>query len=174
MSLRGMLRTGLIVLAAVGSLATTAACDAGRKDDPVVNVEATDATMNAAIAEARAALPRFWALYEGDPVVNATAGLKVGFPVKGGGHEHMWLNTIKREGAVITGVLGNDPAFIPSMKLGDVVTIDPALISDWSYERNGRLYGSYTTRVLVGQMSAEEAAPYRKMLSDKPLEDGRP
>lgn len=129
--------------------------------------------MNAAIAEARRSLPTFWTLLQTDPVVAASGKIKVGFDTPGG-PEHMWVREVRREGAVVKGLLDNRPVWLAGVAKGDPVTVDPADISDWSYIRDNRMYGSYTTRVMLPHFPAEQREAYRKFLSDKPLEDGRP
>ena len=65
-----------------------------RAEDPIEMFGPDDATMNAAIEQARAGLPRFWELF--------TAGdgsdfmLKVGFPTPDGGNEHIWVGDVQR------------------------------------------------------------------------------
>lgn len=143
------------------------------KKDEIVGFRESDAAMNAAIAEARRSLPTFWSLLETDPVVAASGKIKVGFDTPGG-PEHMWVREIRREGAVVKGLLDNRPVWLKGFAKGDAVTVDPADISDWSYIRDDRMYGSYTTRVMLPHLPAEQRETYRKFLSDKPLEDRRP
>ena len=43
-----------------------------------------------------------------------------------------------------------------------------AMISDWGYVRDGRMYGNYTTRVMLKRIPAEQAEGLRKILSPQP------
>jgi uncharacterized protein YegJ (DUF2314 family) len=140
------------------------------EDDPVEMFAPDDATMNAAIAEARAGLPRFWELFQNND--GADFMLKVGFPTPGGGNEHIWVSDIQRSDAGITAVVQNDPVNVPSLQHGARAPIDDALISDWSLTRNGKTYGHYTTRVVVASLPLEEQAQYAEFLAS--VEQGVP
>lgn len=169
-------RTLLLAAAAVLAMSSTVLAQTpgnGPKKDEIVGFRESDAAMNAAIAEARRSLPIFWTLLETDPVVAASGKIKVSFDTPGG-PEHMWVREIRREGAVVKGLLDNRPVWLKGFAKGDAVTVDPADISDWSYIRHDRMYGSYTTRVMLPHLPAEQRETYRKFLSDKPLEDRRP
>lgn len=168
------LRLALIVAATVLATACGADAQSGRnerKSDEIVNFRDTDAEMNAAMAEARRTLPTFWKLLASDPVVAETGKIKVGFDTSGG-LEHIWVREVRYEKGVVRGLLDNRPVYLEASK-GDPVTIDPAKISDWSYIRNDRMYGSFTTRVMLPSLDPEQREGLRQFLSDKPLEDGR-
>lgn len=95
--------------------------------------------------------------------------LKVTFDTPQGQQEHIWTNAIQRDGDTITGVIANTPLNVPSLRPGQRVIIDPARIYDWAYTRDGKLYGHFTSRVLLDGMPAAEAAPIRAQLSTTPL-----
>jgi len=171
------IRLALSVIAAVltvscGAPAQEAQND--RKADPVTMFAESDRQMNAAMAEARRTMPRFWAAIDSDPAVAGSALIKLGFDTDDGSVEHIWVEQIRRDGDVIRGVVGNRPVHIASLSKGDAVTIDPKRISDWSYTRGERMYGNFTTRVMLPELPAEHQAELRAALSEKPLEDGRP
>ena len=136
-------------------------------EDKVVNFDGGDAEMNAAIAAARKTLPVFWKHMQdhaGEP-----SSLKVGLPTSKG-HEHIWVSDIEAKGDKITARLANDPDDLPGLKLGSPVSFTEAQISDWAYEKNGKLYGHYTTRVVIKHIDPAEAAQVRAMLSENPVE----
>lgn len=139
-------------------------------DDPVVEFSKDDVELNAAIKAARDTLPIFWTLFDTDPVVKDTGILKVSFPIRGGGNEHMWMKDLERRNGVIYGTLDNIPAGDVGHRKGDRIRIDPEQITDWSYFRAGRMYGGYTTRVMVKQAPPEIAEGLLRVLSDRPLE----
>ncbi len=117
--------------------------------DPVVQVEATDAEMNAAIAQARATLPDFWtALGQHDATTDMFA-LKVAFPYGLDNHEHIWCQEVSRASTGISATVGNAPEAPVGVKLGDRVTVNEADVSDWMYTRDGKIIGAYTLRVLL-------------------------
>ncbi|MDP2764161.1 MAG: DUF2314 domain-containing protein [Brevundimonas sp.] len=124
--------------------------------------------MNAAVAQARATLPIFLARLDAGDIL-PTDSLKVGFPVDGS-HEHIWVNQIARKGDDLTGVLNNEPNYLAGHHLGSAVTFPAALVSDWSYEKDGKRWGNYTTRVMLPYLSPEQAASVRATLSATPTE----
>ena len=44
--------------------------------------------------------------------------------------------------------------------------IDPAIISDWMYRRDGKIVGGETIRVLIPRLGEDEAAQVKAMLAD--------
>lgn len=145
------------------ALALTACGQPAASNDPVETFAPDDAAMNAAIAEARAGLPRFWELYQTNDGTDFM--LKVAFPTPDGGNEHIWVGDIQRTDAGVTAVVQNEPANVPSLQFGARTPIDEALISDWALTRNGQMYGHYTTRVVVGSLPAAEQAQYGDFLA---------
>ena len=139
-------------------------------DDPVVEFSKDDAELNAAIKAARETLPIFWTLFDTDPVVKESGLVKVAFPIRGGGNEHMWLKDLQRRNGAIYGTLDNIPAGDVGHRKGDRIRIDPEQITDWSYFRAGRMYGNYTTRVMVKHAPSATAEELLRVLSDRPLE----
>lgn len=170
-----MSRRIVLALAAGLAVLTLSACDseAPKVDnsgpgDEVVQFEAQDAAMNAAIAQAKASLPAFLARLDAGQITPADS-LKVGFPANGG-HEHIWVNQIARQGDQLTGLLVNEPNWMPGLHERSPVTFAPALVSDWSYEKDGKLWGNYTTRVMLPSLPPEEAEALKADLSDTPTE----
>lgn len=135
-----------------------------RAEDPVEMFGPDDATMNAAIAEARAGLPRFWELFQaGD---GSDFMVKVGFPTPDGGNEHIWVGDLQRAAdGSLSAVVQNEPHNVPSIRFGERANFDEAWISDWALTRNRRMYGHYTTRVVVGSLPPEEQAQYAGFLA---------
>ena len=128
--------------------------------DDVKSVEAEDPQMNAAIAEAQRTLPQFLEFLQTKGAERDSAGFK--FPL--GGWEHIWVNQIHRDGDYLVGKLGNVP-MQENYRLGDVVRVPLADISDWAWrDRKGVMQGHYTTRVLLDIMSPEEAEAVRQAL----------
>ena len=136
-------------------------------EDKVVNFGEDDAEMNAAIAAARKTLPVFWKHLQAKP--DEASSLKVGLATSNG-HEHIWVSDIEAKGDKITGRLANDPDNLPGLKLGSPVSFTESQISDWAYAKNGKLYGHYTTRVVIKHIDPAEAAQVRAMLSENPVE----
>jgi uncharacterized protein YegJ (DUF2314 family) len=129
------------------------ACTEQSKTTPV---EATDAEMNAAMAEARSTLDRFFD-------ARAAKGehfeglLKVYFPMPGTeeGGEHMWVLALDRTEGEISGRLISTPESV-ALKAGDTVRFPQERVSDWLYVEDGKAVGAVTVRLLRSRMTAEE------------------
>jgi uncharacterized protein YegJ (DUF2314 family) len=137
--------------------------------DRTILVDAADRDLEAAIDQARAKLPNFWRLFDNDSEVRDTGVLKVGFR-QDNQAEFMWVGSLKREGNRITGRLNNTPTLIDDVAEGQTVTVDPAEIIDWSYSRDGKAWGHFTTRVLMRRLTPAEAAEFDGYFSDTPVE----
>ncbi|NBB16059.1 DUF2314 domain-containing protein [Caulobacter sp. SLTY] len=159
-----------LLLAAVLVAAPMVAFAQSEPTENVLNFSEDDRAMNAAIGEARRTLPDFWRRFESDQQVHDSALLKVRFPVKNGGSEYMWVRDISRPGGKITGILDNVPTLDVGVREGDRVTVDPADITDWVYDRGGRRWGGFTIRVHISRLTGERADQIRQVLSDTPVE----
>lgn len=138
------------------SAPATAAPDSEREAmmadrEDMVTVEASDARMNAAIAEARATLPDFLSAYRSGRFDAASFVIK--YPL--GGWEHIWVDITSIDKDVVNGRLSNVPAQ-PAYRQGQVVRVPLTDISDWAYrDERGVMVGHRTTRVLLPQMDAD-------------------
>lgn len=151
-------------LSVCAALAVAVAPAAAQKREPDSNLELVaedDAEMNAAIAGARALLPAFWAASGGQGWDSAQ--LKAGLVTDDGGVEHIWVAQPRLVGGRVHGVLSNEPVHMRALRLGDPVTFEESQISDWMIVRGGRIYGSFTTRVLIARMDPAERAAYAAM-----------
>ncbi len=140
--------------------------------ETTISVTPVDPAMQAAYADANASLPTFWALFARDKVVAETGMLKVAFAAKDDVNiEHMWVRDLERKAnGEIWGTLDNAPARDVGYVKGERVRVDAGKIRDWQYARNGRIYGSFTTRALLSRLPKDAAADYRSVLSETPLE----
>jgi uncharacterized protein YegJ (DUF2314 family) len=139
---------------------------------PIAYVDKQDAEVNASIAEARRNLPIFWRTFDRQPEGVDRYGLKIRFPTQSGGGEHIWIDVTSRNGDDIVGVIDNDPEYRPDLKLGMTVHVKAADITDWSYRRGGKMFGGFTTRVLLKHLDEADAAKTRTLLSPSPVEPG--
>ena len=96
--------------------------------------------------------------------------LKVALPSSNGGREHIWVVGVTRSGDGYRGRLDNEPQRLPGLSRGSEVSFTTDMISDWAYEHNGRLWGGYTLRVMLPDLSPDDAAGLRAHLSDTPIE----
>ena len=135
------------------------------KQDKIISVKPDDAEMNAAIARARASLPQFWEVF-GNPAHGEKGfSLKVRITDKHGS-EHFWLTDIERKDGQLHGIVNNDPDIVKNVKLGQLIAIPEADISDWMYMREGKMVGNYTLRVLFKSMPANEVKQYKAMMAE--------
>ena len=137
----------------------------------IVSVTGQDAEVNAAIAEGRARLPYFWQHFDKPEKGESEFVLKVSFPATNAGrpyHEHIWVDHLRKTATGYEGQLADEPNWMPGKKYGDVVAFTADMIDDWGFERNGKLIGHYTTRVLVKELNPKEAAEIRAMLGENP------
>lgn len=139
--------------------------------DNIVDFHSSDTQMNEAMRQARKSLPLFWRHLELHPEMDHS--LKVALPTGGGSLEHIWVGDISVEGDKISAVLANDPIDLPGLSFGSPVTFSREQISDWSYVKDGKMYGHYTTRVVVKHVDPAEAAQLRAMLSENPVESDK-
>ncbi len=131
-----------------------------------VQVPTDDAAMNAAIEKARSTIDGFWTKLNkhGDNEQNFAVKLAVS---DGTNTEHFWCTDISVEGAKKQCAIGNDPELVTNVKLGQRVDIDPAIISDWMYMRDGRIVGGQTIRAIIPMLPADQQEQYKALLADE-------
>jgi uncharacterized protein YegJ (DUF2314 family) len=130
--------------------------------------EQGDAAIVEAVAAARATLPVFWTVFEARDADDFQ--LKVGLTTPAGATEHVWIAPSAREGGKVTGVLAVQPFDLDDVDLGDEVVFDGDRISDWSYFKNGLLYGAYTQRAMLDRLPRDTWRELEAVLSPTPLE----
>jgi uncharacterized protein YegJ (DUF2314 family) len=159
------------ILAAVLACSVAAACTA---KDKIARVRADDPTVNAAIAQARATLPIFWKKFDAHAPGVSAYRIKAALTSAHGGVEHIWIDVLSHSGVAVRGTLANDPADLADLKFGSEVTAPVEKISDWMYQKDGKIYGAFTLRVLADRQGSAERARVRAMLPPTPLEPARP
>lgn len=116
---------------------------------PVISVPDEDPAMIAAVEEARRRWPEFVAAFE-----QRSPDVKSPFIVKApvgpaGNEEFIWIEVTGIEADTIYGNLGNEPAAIPNLKLGDRVRVPVAKLNDWLCLINGEPCGGFTLKVIA-------------------------
>jgi uncharacterized protein YegJ (DUF2314 family) len=156
------------------------ACTAGLSghpvlaEDPVFPFEEGDPAMSAAIAEARATLPLFLThALDADGNSLEGAAIKVAMPTAPGSQmsvEHIWIVPFARAGdGSFIGLLANEPAELGEMVVGDQVSFDEAMVSDWHFNApSGRFWGSFTSRVMHAS-GAFGDTPYADVFEVDPI-----
>lgn len=165
---------GLKCLLLVGFLlALPMASQAG---DPIVPFDADDRKMNTAINQARGTLDLFLAnVLDAKGKSNADSSLKVAFQVDATdvGNEIIWVSGFSRNAkGRFVGFLANEPNHMPAKHIHSKVRFTAQQIRDWGYfDAEGKLFGHYTTRVLVKTLPDNQAKPILDLLSDYPVPD---
>lgn len=142
--------------------------------DPVIDYSTSDSAMNLAQAEARQHLERFFShVIADDGLAREDAAVKIALPTDGQDVEVIWVTPFGRAETGFVGVLANAPVRVDGLELGDVVRFDEHQVRDWYYfGRDGQMYGSFTTRVMLSDMSPTAAAQVSGILSETPLPAG--
>ena len=152
----------ITIMAAVAVLG--AATVGVRADDrsPVVDVRTGDPEMNAAIAQGRATLPKFWVSYEAPKPSETGHSVKVRFPYGSNNGEHIWIAEVKKiADGRYSGRFANAPRHLPGKRAGDVVEFAEADISDWMFLRNSKIVGGETIRPMLKLMTKADADSLR-------------
>ncbi len=119
--------------------------------------------MDAAIARAKSEVDTFIAELASPTGIDHA----VKAPIEDGGEtEHFWISELTFENGEFKGKINNDPGIVKNVKLGQDWTVKKADISDWTYMRDGKMYGNYTMRPLLKTLPADEAAQMRAILAN--------
>jgi uncharacterized protein YegJ (DUF2314 family) len=152
----------ITVMAAVAVLGAATVGVRAEDRSPVIDVRNGDPEMNAAIAQARSTLPKFWASYEAPQPSETGHSLKVRFPYGSNNGEHIWMADVKKiADGRYSGQFANTPVHLRGKRAGDVVEFRDADISDWMYLRNSKIVGGETIRPMLKLMTKADAAALR-------------
>lgn len=157
---------GATVLANIGDGAS--ADDAG----PVVTLQAGHLAMSDAEAAAQRHFDRFLVhVLQHDGATLEGAAVKIAVPTGDGQAEVIWVTPFaKAKDAAFIGVFANAPKDIPGASAGDAIIFERSQVRDWSFMGDDtKLYGSFTTRVLLPHIPREQAAQIAAVLSDLPV-----
>ena len=157
---------GATFLANLGDIAS--ADDAG----PVVTLAAGHAAMSDAEAAARRHLDRFLThVLQPDGATIEGAAVKIAVPTGGDHAEVIWVTPFAQTSdSQFLGVLANAPRDIPGASAGDAIVFTRAQVRDWSFVgADTKLYGSFTTRVLLPHIAQQDAAQIAAVLSELPV-----
>ena len=135
---------------------------------------ATDTRMNAAQDTARRHLTRFLDhVLDDDGNARADAAVKVALVAGGDQEEIIWVTPFARRDGGFIGALANDPQVATERRVGEVISFDQTQVRDWLFiGHDGKMYGSYTTRVILPELDPDHAAQIQAMLSDAPTPNG--
>ena len=158
----------LVILSLLGSTQWATA------ENSIINWEADDPKMQAAVSSAQDTLDKFFqhAIDENQKAL-PSASLKVAFAVDApdATDELIWVSDFKHlaDGRLI-GKLANDPEFMRDMAYNSEVNFSPSQIVDWSFlGADQKAYGHFTTRVLLSGASKDQAQAIMEILSENKI-----
>ena len=122
----------------------------GSEDDPVTMVDVDDPEMAAAEKQARESLDDFIKAMQNPEPNQSDFSVKHSFK-DGEANEHMWITDLTYVQGKFSGILGNEPALVRNMKIGDKVTINRDQVEDWLYFEGEELIGGYTAKLLMSR-----------------------
>jgi len=138
----------------------------------LIEVEANDAAMAAAERRAVETQNVFWDKFAARVAGDSDFAAKVPLTGTDGYQEYIWAEVIQRDGDVIVARLANDPVHLPNLQIGSEVRVGVDRLADWTYTRDGKAYGHFTTRVLAKQATPAQRAEMESMIAPTPLESG--
>ncbi len=85
------------------------------------------------------------------------------------GVEHMWLVDVKVVDTGFEGLLDNDPRDAKDAVSGQRYTVARDELTDWNIiDEQGRIWGGYTIRAVLGQLPADQRAAMKQALQPLP------
>ncbi|MBZ9558930.1 MULTISPECIES: DUF2314 domain-containing protein [unclassified Modicisalibacter] len=141
--------------------ATAWAEERGRSE--VIEVPRNDVEMNKAIQKARESLDVFVERLKSPQDGDSNFTLKVAVTDEQG-TEHFWVSDISLTSSGFEGVIANEAEVVKAVSLGQKVSFDADVVSDWSFEHNGVKQGAFTLRVLLERMPEEQAEYYKQVV----------
>lgn len=131
----------------------------------ITSVPTADQAINAAIAKAKATLPRFFERLAKPQPGDEGFAVKIRYTTRRGDGEHIWATDVVRSGDTVTATISNQPRDIPNLRHGQRVTVPIAQLTDWMFRRNGKIHGGATIRALLPHMPRDDADRLRTMLA---------
>ena len=97
------------------------------------------------------------------------AAIKISMTGYGGKDESIWVRPFAMRDGRYVGLLANEPKSTDRKHVGDAVAFDADQVRDWYFfGDDGKMYGSYTTRVLLPDMAPNTARQITQILSATP------
>jgi len=131
--------------------------------------------MTAAIGTARMHLDLVLAqLADAENAIHPALNLKVKIPLQDIdiNEEMVWVDQLSLTDTRFSGAVANAPVYRKGLQLGDTISFDRAQVVDWSVlDTSGRMYGHFTTRVILKTLPPEQAAQVQDVLMPTPLPD---
>ncbi len=151
------MKKNILMLLCLITLGFVSCKNKSAEDQNISYIKEDDPEMNTAMDRAKKDFSQFEnAFLEGKSYSEFV--IKEGFPTKDGSKEHMWVSELTYDGTNFIGRVANEPINDTEVQLGDTVTVDRNLISDWMYTDtiSSLTYGGYTMRIFINRMSEGE------------------
>lgn len=145
--------------------------EAASSGEQVVSFTTSDPRLNVAQENAQRYLTRFFnAVLDDTGMARNDAAVQVAIPTNDATYEVIWITPFAQNGDHFIGLLANKPSNLVGLKAGDAVKFSAEQVRDWYFiGRNGRIFGSYTTRAMLDDLDADQAEMISSMLSDSPV-----
>jgi len=162
-------------LAAATLILAAAACSKpaesaqSSEPDPTVTVRKTDSVVLRAREDAMRTLPMFWRKFDAQEEGASKFSVKVELSGPNG-EEVVWMRVESREGEEIVGLLAVEPSRFPGLHLGSRISVHSSRVTDWSYEKGGKVYGDYFTRAMIERAPADIKAQVQATFAPTPTE----
>lgn len=117
-------------------------------EDSVTQVR-HDEKLLAASRAARSKLPKLRDDFNKGLQPNETIVVKAPFARPDGGHEYMWVEVTAWKGDEISGILDNEPSYIPTLHAGQIVSLSESKVFDYIRKRaDGTVEGNETGKLI--------------------------
>lgn len=126
--------------------------------------------LSVAQVEAREYLDQFFAAVIGqDGVARSGAAMRIALKDRNGRTEEVWVTPFALRNGILVGVLADAPRRVAGRNAGDLITFGRADVRDWSFfGAEGRMYGNFTTRLMLSTVAPAQAAEIAAVLSETP------
>jgi len=127
----------------------------GRPD--MFGLSTTDSEAAVAKAKSLATLDHFINLLQ-NAQPGDRAAIEAAFKSPDDETEYLWVSSLTYNDGSFHGVVEVDPEMIPSVKMGDSVTVKRTDLDDWLFEHNGKYEGGYFSD-LMSKRKGEKPLP---------------
>ncbi len=129
-----------------------------------------DPAVAASTKEAVKTLDVFWSKFAQQDPGSSQFSVKLALKADDGYVEHIWARLVSHTDREVVAKIADDPVHLKGIVFGSEVRVSKALISDWGYEKGGKMFGYYTTRALLPLATPDQRAEAAARLSPTPLE----
>ena len=138
--------------------------------DPLIEPARNDPALAAATRQAVSTLDVFWSKFDTQAAGTSDYFVKLRMTGQDGYVEYIWAEPVRHSADEVVARLANDPVHLEGLELGSEVRAPPGEIADWSYTKNSKMYGHFTSRALAKWATPEQRAGYDRLLAPTPLE----